>query len=481
MLRRVRTAVRRPLPRRPRRAGRRRRRGDGHDAAGRPTCPSTTSQGHEGCNEILNVTRPDVVARRARAYFAVGRGRGGDQHVRREPGQPRRVRHRGPDPRAGRGGRADRPRGGRRLLHAGPPALRARLGRPGHQAADAGPRALRHAARRLPEHGRRADRRRRRRACSSRPARTCCRPRRRCSAPRRAMAAEPAARVPIIAQVTVETTGTMLLGSEIGAALTALEPLGHRPDRAQLRHRPRRDERAPAPPVAEHARVAAVGACPTPACRSWAPTAREYPLTPDELAEALRPRSSRDYGAARWSAAAAAPPPSTSARGRRARSRGRARRAARTPRPSRRVARSTSRCRSAQDTVGADDRASAPTPTAPRRSARRCWPSDWDDCVEIAREQTRDGAHLLDLCVDYVGRDGVADMARAGRPAGHRVHAADHARLHRAGRARGRAGAASAAAAWSTRSTTRTATAPTRGSQRIDAAGRASTAPRSSR
>ena len=34
-----------------------------------------------------------------------------------------------------------------------------------------------------------------------------------------------------------------------------------------------------------------------------------------------------------------------------------------------------------------------------------------DDCVEIARAQTRDGAHLLDVCVDYVGRDGVADMA----------------------------------------------------------------------
>ena len=32
--------------------------------------------------------------------------------------------------------------------------------------------------------------------------------------------------VPLIAQVAVETTGTMLLGSEIGAALTALEPLG---------------------------------------------------------------------------------------------------------------------------------------------------------------------------------------------------------------------------------------------------------------
>jgi 5-methyltetrahydrofolate--homocysteine methyltransferase len=34
----------------------------------------------------------------------------------------------------------------------------------------------------------------------------------------------------------------------------------------------------------------------------------------------------------------------------------------------------------------------------------------YEDCVEIARAQTRDGAHLLDVCVDYVGRDGAADM-----------------------------------------------------------------------
>src|SRR5947209_3995700 len=31
-------------------------------------------------------------------------------------------------------------------------------------------------------------------------------------------------RVPLIVQVTIETTGTMLLGSEVGAALAALEP-----------------------------------------------------------------------------------------------------------------------------------------------------------------------------------------------------------------------------------------------------------------
>jgi 5-methyltetrahydrofolate--homocysteine methyltransferase len=36
--------------------------------------------------------------------------------------------------------------------------------------------------------------------------------------------------------------------------------------------------------------------------------------------------------------------------------------------------------------------------------------ADWQACVEIARQQTRDGSHLLDLCVDYVGRDGVVDM-----------------------------------------------------------------------
>jgi 5-methyltetrahydrofolate--homocysteine methyltransferase len=40
----------------------------------------------------------------------------------------------------------------------------------------------------------------------------------------------------------------------------------------------------------------------------------------------------------------------------------------------------------------------------------------FEDCVQIARAQTRDGAHLLDVCVDYVGRDGVADMREiAGR------------------------------------------------------------------
>lgn len=35
---------------------------------------------------------------------------------------------------------------------------------------------------------------------------------------------------------------------------------------------------------------------------------------------------------------------------------------------------------------------------------------DWHGLVEMAREQEREGSHVLDVCVDYVGRDGVRDM-----------------------------------------------------------------------
>ncbi|MEZ5381867.1 MAG: methionine synthase [Microthrixaceae bacterium] len=36
--------------------------------------------------------------------------------------------------------------------------------------------------------------------------------------------------------------------------------------------------------------------------------------------------------------------------------------------------------------------------------------ADWDTCVKMAKDQVKEGAHVLDVCVDYVGRDGVADM-----------------------------------------------------------------------
>jgi 5-methyltetrahydrofolate--homocysteine methyltransferase len=36
--------------------------------------------------------------------------------------------------------------------------------------------------------------------------------------------------------------------------------------------------------------------------------------------------------------------------------------------------------------------------------------ADWDTTVAMAKDQIREGAHLLDVCVDYTGADGVRDM-----------------------------------------------------------------------
>ncbi|HSI33949.1 MAG TPA: homocysteine S-methyltransferase family protein, partial [Tepidisphaeraceae bacterium] len=35
---------------------------------------------------------------------------------------------------------------------------------------------------------------------------------------------------------------------------------------------------------------------------------------------------------------------------------------------------------------------------------------DWDGLVSMARDEVRDGSHMLDVCVDFVGRDGIKDM-----------------------------------------------------------------------
>ena len=35
---------------------------------------------------------------------------------------------------------------------------------------------------------------------------------------------------------------------------------------------------------------------------------------------------------------------------------------------------------------------------------------DWDGCVEMGREQVKEGSHTLDVCTAFVGRDEVAEM-----------------------------------------------------------------------
>src|SRR5919199_178354 len=108
----------------------------------------------------------------------------------------------------------------------------------------------------------------------------------------RAMA-ETGRRVPLVCHVTVETTGTMLLGSEIGAALTALEPLGV--DLIGLNC-----ATGPAE-MTEHLRYlsrhAGVGlsVMPNAGLPVLSADGAHYPLTPAELADA-HDQFTRDYG-----------------------------------------------------------------------------------------------------------------------------------------------------------------------------------------
>ena len=64
---------------------------------------------------------------------------------------------------------------------------------------------------------------------------------------------------------------------------------------------------------------------------------------------------------------------------------------------------------------------------------------DWDTCVGMARDQVKEGSHLIDVCVDYTGADGVADMTRDRQPLLHAVERAAHGRLHRGPGGPGRA------------------------------------------
>ena len=116
----------------------------------------------EGCNEMLCLTRPDVIAAMHDAFFDVGvdvvetASFGSFSTVLNEYDVAE------PGPRAQRRRRPHRPRGRRRLQRRRPAALRRRLDRSRHQAAEPRPHRLRRAARRLRGAGRRAARGRRR-------------------------------------------------------------------------------------------------------------------------------------------------------------------------------------------------------------------------------------------------------------------------------------------------------------------------------
>ena len=214
----------------------------------------------------------------------------------------------------------------------------------------------------------------------------------------------------VIASLTIETTGTMLLGSEIGAALTALAPLGI--DMIGLNCATGPGE------MSEHLRYLAAN---SPIPISCEPNAglpvltadgAYYPLTPAELADA-HARFALEFGLSLVGGCCGTTPEHVAALVDRlgvtpARPAGLPP-ARRDPRPEAGVASLYSHVPFRQDTafLAIGERTNANGSKAFREAMIA---DKWDDCVDIAKSQTRDGAHLLDVCIDYVGRDGIADM-----------------------------------------------------------------------
>ena len=214
----------------------------------------------------------------------------------------------------------------------------------------------------------------------------------------------------VIASLTIETTGTMLLGTEIGAALTALAPLGI--DVIGLNCATGPDL------MSEHLRYLAANSPIPVACEPNAglpqltPDGAYYPLTAAELADAHE-RFAMEFGLSLVGGCCGTTPEHVAALVERlgvnqARPGGLAAKA-RSPRPEPGVASLYSHVPFRQDTafLAIGERTNANGSKAFREALLA---DDFAGCVDIARSQTRDGAHLLDVCIDYVGRDGVADM-----------------------------------------------------------------------
>ena len=210
--------------------------------------------------------------------------------------------------------------------------------------------------------------------------------------------------LPVLVNVTIETTGAMLLGSEIGAALTALEPLGI--DAIGLNCGTGPTE------MSEHLRHLSrfasipVACMPNAGLPELTSDGARYPMGPDSFTAYLE-QFTGEFGLGLVGGCCGTTPDHIR---RLADAVAGARPAPRSPSAVASVSSLYAEVPLRQDTsyLVIGERTNANGSRAFRDAMLA---GAWADCVEIAKEQSRDGAHVLDLCVDYVGRDGVADMA----------------------------------------------------------------------
>ena len=208
----------------------------------------------------------------------------------------------------------------------------------------------------------------------------------------------------LIAQVTIEQTGTMLMGSEIGAALTALEHLDI--DLIGLNCATGPTE------MSEHLRTLTartslgISCMPNAGLPELGPNGAIYKLSPDELASSLE-RFISDYGVNLIGGCCGTTPEHIQVMSQRLGNTPLHERAA-IPESGASSIYQHVPFRQDRTYLAIGERANANGSKAFREALLA---EDWAACLDIAKEQIRDGAHMLDLSVDYVGRDGVRDMS----------------------------------------------------------------------
>jgi 5-methyltetrahydrofolate--homocysteine methyltransferase len=223
-----------------------------------------------------------------------------------------------------------------------------------------------------------------------------------------AMAAAGVAR-PLIVQVTLEPTGTMLLGTELGAALTALEQ--YDVDAIGLNCATGPQE------MMEHVHFLnrhsrkAISCLPNAGLPHMEGGRARYLLTPDELADYHR-HFVEQHGVNIVGGCCGTTPAHLK---RVVEMIGLRAPIPRTPEhtPSASSLYVSVPFRQDRSILIVGERTNA---NGSKQFRERLLAGDADGMVAVARDQVKEGAHVLDVCVDYVGRDGVADMGDlAGR------------------------------------------------------------------
>ncbi|HTQ34415.1 MAG TPA: methionine synthase, partial [Stellaceae bacterium] len=216
--------------------------------------------------------------------------------------------------------------------------------------------------------------------------------------------------IPIFVQVTVETTGTLLVGADIAAAATIIEALGVDALGLNCATGPRE--------MAEHVKWLGdnwprfISVQPNAGLPELVSGRTQYPLTPEELSQWLE-RFVLEDGANIIGGCCGTNPSHIAALDAMLNRIGRDRRR---PVPKRRqvtwapavaslYGQVTLRQENAYLSIG--ERCNANGSRAFKRLQDQ---NDWDGCVEMGREQVKEGSHTLDLCTAFVGRDEIADM-----------------------------------------------------------------------